>query len=103
MSGCKLPHKRLTVKQSAQLQRMIDELRPVTERAAGAIYVFSNIVDGKRSLATGEIENVVYEICPDALAQIAPTLRTVAEMYEEMARYCGVETTVAKWEPGAKG
>jgi hypothetical protein len=101
MTGCKLPHKRLTVEQSAQVHKALEELKPVTERAGAAIYGSFHIVDGQQNLVTGKITGRVYEICPESIKELAPTLRALAELYEDLARYCGVDAKEL-WEPNGK-
>lgn len=97
----KTPHRKLTVEQSAQLKRMIDEARVVTERAAAALHHCIEPVGGSRDIITNQISNLVYEICPDAMGEIPGLLREIAVMYDDMMRYCNVEPAVKAWAPDA--
>lgn len=81
---------------------MIDEARGVTERAAMALHHCCEVAGGSRDIVTNQIDNLIYEVCPDSLKEIPGLLREIAVMYDDMIIYCGVEPAKA-WEPNAKG
>jgi len=91
-------HRRLTVEQSAQVRRMLDETGKLTQAIVLSTSHAFEVVDGHRDIRTFELKNAVYEICPYHLGQIGAQMRELAILYDDIARYCGVEELKA-WEP----
>jgi hypothetical protein len=94
-------HRRLTVDQSAQVKRMLAEIGTLSRSIAVTANQAFEVVDGHRDIRTFELRDAVYEICPASLGNIGPQLRELANLYDDIARYCGVEELKA-WEPNRR-